>query len=92
MQMRKKIGYALGDMGISISYLAVGFFFKAYLTNIVGMDPLFAGLAFGIIPGLFFVLTALVLQRYQVTRRVHQQVRADLDQRAAQTGADRVAG
>lgn len=46
MQMRKKIGYALGDMGISISYFAVGFFFVYYLTDIVGMDPFLAGMAF----------------------------------------------
>ncbi len=46
MQMRKKIGYAMGDLGISISYFAVGFFFMYYLTDIVGMDPYLAGLAF----------------------------------------------
>jgi len=46
MRMRNKIGYALGDMGISISYFAVGFFFIYYLTDIVGMDPFLAGLAF----------------------------------------------
>ena len=46
MQMYKKIGYALGDMGISLSYFAVGFFFMYYLTDIVGMSPFLAGLAF----------------------------------------------
>jgi GPH family glycoside/pentoside/hexuronide:cation symporter len=46
MKMRQKIGYALGDMGISISYFAVGFFFMYYLTDIVGMAPLIAGMAF----------------------------------------------
>lgn len=46
MKMHKKIGYALGDLGISISYFAVGFFFMYYLTDIIGMDPLLAGLAF----------------------------------------------
>ena len=46
MQMRRKIGYAVGDMGISISYFAVGFFFVYYLTDIVGMAPFLAGLAF----------------------------------------------
>ena len=46
MRMRNKISYALGDMGISISYFAVGFFFIYYLTDIVGMDPFLAGLAF----------------------------------------------
>ncbi|MFC2023458.1 MFS transporter [Chloroflexota bacterium] len=46
MQMRSKVGYAIGDMGISLSYFAVGFFFMYYLTDIVGMDPYLAGLAF----------------------------------------------
>jgi GPH family glycoside/pentoside/hexuronide:cation symporter len=46
MQMRKKIGYAMGDMGISISYFVVGFFFIYYLTDILGMSPFLAGLAF----------------------------------------------
>jgi GPH family glycoside/pentoside/hexuronide:cation symporter len=46
MKMRHKIGYAVGDMGISISYFAVGFFFVYYLTDIVGMSPFMAGLAF----------------------------------------------
>ena len=46
MKMRNKVGYAVGDMGISISYFAVGFFFMYYLTDIVGMDPLLAGMAF----------------------------------------------
>jgi GPH family glycoside/pentoside/hexuronide:cation symporter len=44
--MRNKIGYAIGDIGISISYFAVGFFFLYYLTDIVGMDPYLAGMAF----------------------------------------------
>lgn len=46
MKVRNKIGYAVGDLGISISYFAVGFFFMYYLTDIVGMDPALAGLAF----------------------------------------------
>lgn len=46
MRMRNKFGYALGDLGISISYFAVGFFFIFYLTDIVGLDPVLAGLAF----------------------------------------------
>lgn len=46
MQMRKKLGYAIGDMGISISYFAVGFFFIYYLTDIVGLSPMLAGAAF----------------------------------------------
>jgi sugar (glycoside-pentoside-hexuronide) transporter len=43
IQIRKKIGYGFGDLGISISYFAVGFFFMFYLTDIVGMAPLLAG-------------------------------------------------
>ncbi len=46
MKYRNKLGYAAGDMGISVSYFAVGFFFIFYLTDIVGMDPWLAGLAF----------------------------------------------
>lgn len=46
MKTRNKIGYALGDLGISISYFAVGFFFIYYLTDVVGLDPYLAGLAF----------------------------------------------
>ncbi|MFC1879824.1 MFS transporter [Chloroflexota bacterium] len=45
MRTRTKVGYSIGDMGISISYFAVGFFFLYYLTDIVGMDPYIAGLA-----------------------------------------------
>jgi GPH family glycoside/pentoside/hexuronide:cation symporter len=41
----KKLGYAVGDMGISISYFAVGFFFMFYLTDMVGLSPATAGIA-----------------------------------------------
>jgi sugar (glycoside-pentoside-hexuronide) transporter len=43
MQMRKKIGYASGDFGISVSYFVVGFFFMYYLTDIVGISAWLAG-------------------------------------------------
>ncbi len=46
MKTAGKIGYAVGDVGISISYFTVGFFFLYYLTDIIGMDPYLAGLAF----------------------------------------------
>lgn len=46
MKTARKIGYAAGDIGISISYFTVGFFFLYYLTDIVGMEPYLAGLAF----------------------------------------------
>jgi len=46
MQLHRKLGYAAGDLGISISYFAVGFFFIYYLTDVVGMNPMLAGVAF----------------------------------------------
>jgi glycoside/pentoside/hexuronide:cation symporter, GPH family len=46
MLLRQKIGYASGDFGISIAYFAVGFFFLYYLTDIIGLSPELAGLAF----------------------------------------------
>jgi len=45
LRLRNKIGYGLGDMGVSISYFAVGFYFMYFLTDIVMMDPFLAGLA-----------------------------------------------
>lgn len=45
MQLSRKIGYGLGDLGISISYFAVGFFYMFYLTDIIGMEPYLAGIA-----------------------------------------------
>lgn len=39
-------GYATGDLGISIAYFALGFFFLYYLTDIVGLPPAAAGTAF----------------------------------------------
>ncbi len=36
-------GYASGDLGISIAYFAVGFFFLFYLTDLVGLSPAVAG-------------------------------------------------
>ncbi len=45
MKMVRKIGYGAGDLGISISYFTVGFFFMYYLTDIVKMRPEMAGLA-----------------------------------------------
>jgi glycoside/pentoside/hexuronide:cation symporter, GPH family len=44
LQTPKKIGYAAGDFGISVSYFLVGFFFMYYLTDIVGMSPWLAGI------------------------------------------------
>jgi GPH family glycoside/pentoside/hexuronide:cation symporter len=46
ISLRKKIGYGLGDMGLSISYFTVSIFFLYYLTDIVGLAPYLAGLAY----------------------------------------------
>ncbi len=46
MKMGPKLCYASGDLGISILYFAVGFFLLYYLTDIVGLSPWLAGLAF----------------------------------------------
>lgn len=40
---RVGIGYAMGDLGISIAYFAFGFFFLFYLTDVVGMSAALAG-------------------------------------------------
>jgi GPH family glycoside/pentoside/hexuronide:cation symporter len=40
---RAKIGYAMGDLGLSIAYFALGFFFLFYLTDVVGMSAAAAG-------------------------------------------------
>ncbi len=37
------VGYAIGDLGISLAYFAVGFFFLFYLTDIVGLSASLAG-------------------------------------------------
>jgi GPH family glycoside/pentoside/hexuronide:cation symporter len=46
ISLPRKIAYGLGDMGLSISYFTVGFFFIYYLTDIVGLEPYLAGLAY----------------------------------------------
>ncbi len=40
---RTGVGYAIGDLGISIAYFAFGFFFLFYLTDIVGLSAALAG-------------------------------------------------
>ena len=40
---RVGLGYAVGDLGISIAYFAFGFFFLFYLTDVVGMSAALAG-------------------------------------------------
>lgn len=39
----RALGYATGDLGISIAYFALGFFFLYYLTDVVGLPPAVAG-------------------------------------------------
>jgi glycoside/pentoside/hexuronide:cation symporter, GPH family len=46
INMRRKIGYGLGDMGNSISYFTVSFFFLFYLTDILLLPPALAGFAY----------------------------------------------
>ena len=40
---RVGLGYAMGDLGISIAYFSFGFFFLFYLTDVVGMSAALAG-------------------------------------------------
>ncbi|MFZ0324569.1 MAG: MFS transporter, partial [Actinomycetes bacterium] len=40
---RRGLGYAIGDLGLSIAYFAVGFFFLFYLTHLLGLPPAVAG-------------------------------------------------
>ena len=41
--LRIGLGYAIGDLGISLAYFAVGFFFLFYLTDVVGLSASLAG-------------------------------------------------
>jgi glycoside/pentoside/hexuronide:cation symporter, GPH family len=43
---RTGMAYAAGDLGISIAYFALGFFFLFYLTDIVGLPAAVAGTVF----------------------------------------------
>ena len=52
MRTLRKWGYVSGDLGISISFFVVGFFFMYYLTDLIGLDARLAGLALGI--GMFW--------------------------------------
>ncbi len=46
MKLRDKIFYGFGDMGVSITYFSVTFFFMYYLTDIIGLSSLLAGIAY----------------------------------------------
>ena len=46
LTVRRKIGYGFGDMGISISYFTVSFFFLYYLSDILLLPAALAGLAY----------------------------------------------
>jgi glycoside/pentoside/hexuronide:cation symporter, GPH family len=52
LKTTRKWGYVSGDFGISISFFVVSFFFMYYLTDLIGLDPRLAGIAFGI--GMFW--------------------------------------
>lgn len=41
--LRIGLGYAAGDLGISLAYFAFGFFFLFYLTDVVGLSASLAG-------------------------------------------------
>ena len=76
------------QLGISFAGLILGaaldlFVYRGDMAVQTDSALLAVRFAFGIIPGLFFFLTALVLQRYQVTRQVYQQLRSELEQRVA---------
>lgn len=43
LPLQAKLGYAAGDLGISIAYFALGFFFLFYLTDVVGLSAAAAG-------------------------------------------------
>ena len=78
---------AVHQLGISFAGLilgaALGIFGYRGEVAVQTESALFAvRLAFGVLPGLFFVLAALVLQKYGVTRQVYQKVRTELEQRA----------
>jgi len=46
ISLPRKIAYGMGDMGLSVSYFTVSFFYIYYLTDIVGLEPYLAGLAY----------------------------------------------
>jgi GPH family glycoside/pentoside/hexuronide:cation symporter len=74
------------QLGISISGLLIGVALSTF-----GYDGTLAvqtpaalravRFGFGVLPGLFFLLTALVLQRYRISRGVYERARAALEAR-----------
>jgi Na+/melibiose symporter-like transporter len=46
LPLRRKVGYAMGDVGLSLSYYTVSFFFLYYLSDILKLPPYLAGLAY----------------------------------------------
>jgi Na+/melibiose symporter-like transporter len=76
------------QLGIAVSGFMLGAFLS--ISGYVGSSDvqtdsaiLTIRLAFGLIPGLFLVLAAAVLQKYGITRTVYQKVQAELEQREA---------
>jgi GPH family glycoside/pentoside/hexuronide:cation symporter len=46
LKMSTKILYGLGDLGLSITYFTLGFFFLYFMTDILHLPPALAGLAY----------------------------------------------
>lgn len=47
MKLKNKLMYVSGDLGISIAFFSVGFFFLYYLTDFVGIKSYIAGIIMG---------------------------------------------
>lgn len=74
---RSVLGYATGDLGISIAYFALGFFFLYYLTDLIGLPPALAGtvvLVGKIWDGVNDPLIGVLADRTIALRRVEQQL------------------
>lgn len=77
------------QLGISFAGLILGaslaiFGYSGEAATQTGTASFAVRIAFGVIPGLFLVLSALVVQKYEVTREVYKQVRNELEQRQSQ--------
>jgi len=75
------------QIGIAVAGLLLGTFLGLYgydgNSDIQTSSAILAiRLAFGLIPGVFLVLAALVLQKYGITRLVYQKVQNELDQKS----------
>ncbi|MCA9838867.1 MAG: MFS transporter, partial [Trueperaceae bacterium] len=46
LSLREKLGYGSADIGASLSYVAINTWLLYFLINVVGLEPLLAGLVF----------------------------------------------